>query len=93
MINTFAYGIPFISNKIFFEADCNCKRIKKARMLCKELDRNDPLEGMKDINLAGIILDSNTYNDINKKNKNINKNRNKKSTYSILSYLIIIYYI
>ena len=78
MINTFAYGVPFVSNKVYFEAKCDCEKIKKARTLCSEIDKNDPLKGLSDIDLTGIILDNNQYQEFNKKNL-----KNKKGIYLI----------
>lgn len=84
MINTFSYGIPFYSNKIFFESDCDCKRIKKAKYICNELDKNDQLKGMKDINLTGIIIDSNSF-----KKENLKKNKNKSNFSLILDFKML----
>jgi len=80
MINTFAYGVPFVSNNVYFEAKCDCEKIIKARTLCSEIDKNDPLKGLSDINLTGIILESNQYLKLNKSNLR-NKNCTKKVLY------------
>jgi hypothetical protein len=57
-VSTLSYGVPFFSNKIYFDSPCECKKLKKARTLCSEMEKVDILFGKNRINLTGIILDN-----------------------------------
>lgn len=62
--NVLSYGVPFMSGPEHFASPpCNCEKISRVKRFCKDLDKSDPLPGLRNVDLKGILVkeeDSNT---------------------------------
>jgi hypothetical protein len=72
-VNIFRYGFPFVTGRPFFHGQCDCKKLLKAKTLCSELDKSDPLPGLKDIDLSGVFVNPDTVLE-----KEVSSSKNEK---------------
>jgi hypothetical protein len=54
--NVYGYGIPFVGNREYFSGPCDCNKLMKTKTLCSELNKSDPLPGLSDLNLKGVLV-------------------------------------
>jgi hypothetical protein len=54
--NVLSYEVPFMSGTEYFANPCNCEKISRVKKFCKDLDKSDPLPGLRNVDLRGILV-------------------------------------
>ena len=54
--NVLSYEVPFISGKEYFSNPCDCEKIAKIKKFCNDLKKSDPIPGLDNIDLKGVLV-------------------------------------
>ncbi len=83
--NVLSYEVPFVSGTEYFASPCNCEKIARVKKFCRDLDKSDPLPGLKNIDLRGILIkeEAKSVNDFRFKQRRNSKMKVTKQMRSI----------